>query len=848
MSLRNGTAGSLIRGLWLSVAIFGLVACESSRDKAARHLASALQLVEKGDGDRALVEFRNVFQLDPENIEARRDFADFLVTRGDLGGAYGQYQAVIDRAPGDQAALRGAAQVAARMNNWPEAGRQAGALLALLPQDPELVAIKLAADYAAAVSTGATEARDTLATQATAMLQTRPDDIYLHRVVIDAMAQKKDFAGARVACDAAIKLFPKDAALYALRVSLLAALDDKPGVEAALIDMDQRFADPGAGQALLRWYVSNRQIDKAEAWLRGKVGAEGNAGLAARVQLILFLKQFRSPEAALAEVEAALKVAPATAPDGAANGTANGTGGANPAGANPAGPNPAGPAITATGLRVLGASILFDQGKQDAGIAGMKAILDGATDADRATEEIRNVKVTLARMYLTTGDLVQSRALVEEVLKDEPGHVEGSKLKSGWLIDEDKTDDAVAVLRSALESAPRDAETMSLLAAAYGRAGNRDLQSDMLAQAVEASGKAPAESLRYANFLVGDQKYLPAETLLVDALRLDPANLDLLAAMGDLYIRMKDWPRAEGVAARLEDIGTPQSRNIADRLRPVILSQRDTVGAAVDYLRGLAQGSNDLRNQIALISAYLADGKVTEAKALAADILAKAPNDLQARFIMASVKGATGDGAGAIADFRALVTEDAKNAQGWIALIRQSAQVNGQPSVAPLIDEALSHLPDQPDLLLMKANILEANQDIDGAIAIYDLLYKQNSDDLVVANNMASLLSSYRSDQPSLDRAWAVARRLNGTQVPAFADTYGWLAHLRGQTTEALPYLETAAKGLDQDPMVHFHYAEALKAAGRADEAKAQYTRALELVPQDDPRAFVAAARKEVGN
>ncbi len=821
MKFRHGMAAALV-----SVALFGLSACENSKDKAARHLASALQLAEKGDNDRALVEFRNVFQLDPENIEARRDFAAFLLKRGDLAGAYAQFQSVIDRSPSDQEALRGAADTAARLGNWPEAARQSTALLALVPGDAPMQAIKIASDYAIAAGKGDSDGLDKAAAAAKTLAASQPQDIFLTRVLVDNFARNKDFDGALAVLDPALQATPEDMSLYGLKVSLLSAKGDKPGVEAALLDMDKRFADPAIGQMILRWYIGNGQIDQAEAWLKAKTAAPGDAGLQARVGLALFLKQFRTPDAALAEIDAALKLAP----EAPAAGTAA------PPAAKPGTPAP----VTANALRVLRASILFDQGKRDEAIAAMKDILAKATPSD----ETRMVKVTLARMLVTTGELVQSRALVEEVLAEDAGNVEASKLKSAWLIDEDKTDDAVALLRAALESAPRDAQTMTLLAAAYARAGNHALQSDMLAQAVEASGKAPAETLRYANFLVADQKFLPAESLLIDALRLAPDNLDLLAAMGDLYIRMKDWPRAEGVASRLGDIGTPAAQAMADRLKPAILAGRDNVGAAVDYLKGLAAGSDDMKTQIALISAYLGDGKTTEAKALADQILAKNPTDKAARFVMAAVKGATGDGAGAVADLRALATEDPKNPQVWVALIRQTAQAQGQPAADPVIDEALTQLPDQGDLLVMKAGVLERKQDIDGAIAIYDKLYTAASGNLVVANNLASLISSYKTDQPSLDRAWAVARRLNGTTVPAFADTYGWLAHLRGQTAEALPYLELAAKGLDQDPMVHFHYAEALKAAGQADAARAQYARVLELVPGDDTRAFVAAARE----
>jgi predicted Zn-dependent protease len=109
------------------------------------------------------------------------------------------------------------------------------------------------------------------------------------------------------------------------------------------------------------------------------------------------------------------------------------------------------------------------------------------------------------------------------------------------------------------------------------------------------------------------------------------------------------------------------------------------------------------------------------------------------------------------------------------------------------------------------------------------------------------MLASYKTDKASLDRAWVIARRLRGTNEPAFADTYGWVAQLRGNTDEAVPYLEAAAKALTTDPMVQFHLAEAYKAAGRAEDAKAQYAKVLALVAAGDSRAFVQTARKETG-
>jgi tetratricopeptide (TPR) repeat protein len=178
--------------------------------------------------------------------------------------------------------------------------------------------------------------------------------------------------------------------------------------------------------------------------------------------------------------------------------------------------------------------------------------------------------------------------------------------------------------------------------------------------------------------------------------------------------------------------------------------------------------------------------------------------------------------------------------------VRQLVQNDQRPDAEAALDEALTALPDSDELLQFKAGFLEQRLDAEGAIAIYQKLYARDSSNQILANNLASMLSSYRQDPESLDQAYNVARRLRGTNIPAFADTYGWIIHLRGNPTEALPYLEMAAQGLTQDPMVQFHLAEVYKALNRPEDARAQYDKVLAVVPAEDTRDFVQTARKAV--
>jgi Flp pilus assembly protein TadD len=151
-----------------------------------------------------------------------------------------------------------------------------------------------------------------------------------------------------------------------------------------------------------------------------------------------------------------------------------------------------------------------------------------------------------------------------------------------------------------------------------------------------------------------------------------------------------------------------------------------------------------------------------------------------------------------------------------------------------VLDTALETLPDRPSLLSIKAGFLEQENDFDGAIAIYEQLYELDSGNPVLANNLASLITTHKDDADSLARAANIARRLRGTEVPAFQDTYGWIAYRRDNFEEALEYLEPAAAGLPRDALVQYHLAMTYVALNQTDKARAQLEKALEIAG-DDP-------------
>ena len=65
------------------------------------------------------------------------------------------------------------------------------------------------------------------------------------------------------------------------------------------------------------------------------------------------------------------------------------------------------------------------------------------------------------------------------------------------------------------------------------------------------------------------------------------------------------------------------------------------------------------------------------------------------------------------------------------------------------------------------------------ALELYETLLKERPDNLVLVNNVASLISDHHTDSQSIDRAFALAFRLKDVGVPQFKDTLGWLYYLK---------------------------------------------------------------------
>jgi Tfp pilus assembly protein PilF len=818
--MRRTTAG-LAGTLLASVLV--LAGCDTAEERAEGHYARAMALAAEGDVERAGVEFRNVFRLDGGHTRARLAYARLLRDTGDPEGAIAQYLRLLDQDRQSLEGHRDLAALALEMQDFATAGTHAARATALDPADTVARGVKAAVDFRAGD-------REQAVALAEAVLAEDAASVPAHMVVIAARMAEGDHAGALARIDAGLAAVPGDEGLHLARLAALEQAGDMAGAGAELRRMAELFpANPGVTRALIQWHLREGDAAGAEAALRAAAARAAGTpeAVESNLAVVRFLLEVGGEAAARAELERLAAAGGDTLP-----------------------------------YRRALAGLDFAAGRSEAAIAALRALTAdpgvlAAAEADAAdADALRDVEVALAGMLAATGAEAESDALVAAVLAADRSHVEALKLRARRAVAQDRPEEAIRDLRTALAEAPGDPELMTIMAMAHEREGNRELMGERLARAVEASAQGPEESIRYARFLLGEGRPGPAEGVLVDALRRAPEHPDLLAALGTLHLERRDWPRVRQTAAILRGLDDPAAAEAAAALERASLEgegRRAETIAALEALADAEGGAEDdtaLAARIELVSAHVAAGDLAAAEAQVAALLADDPASVPGRMMQAGLAELAGAPEAAEAVYRALIAERPELAGPHGALFALLAGQGRLDAAEAAVDAGLAATGGDPDLAFAKAGLLEAAGDFEGAIAVYEALYAADTGNPVLANNLASLLATHRADAESLARAFAIARRLRDTEVPQFQDTYGWILVRRGDAAGALAYLEPAAAALAEDPLVQYHLAMAYDALGRGAEARGAFARAVALADSlgdsrvgASPLPQIAAAR-----
>ena len=402
----------------------------------------------------------------------------------------------------------------------------------------------------------------------------------------------------------------------------------------------------------------------------------------------------------------------------------------------------------------------------------------------------------LAHVMVLQGDLGAAASVLQDGLAKQPTD---PRLIAAWLevtAAHNAPADAVPILEAAHAASPANASFTVLLAGLY-------LQT-----------KQPDKALALANGL-------PADTPLQLGLRADAER-----ALGNTDEAVTLW---RALLAK-----TPQDTTLRRRIVGFLLADGHDAAAASLLQEGLGAYPDDPGLQADAVALAVRKDGLAAGLSRAEDFAAHAKSLpallLKGDLLMANRK--FGEAAAAYAQARTMAGAKPEDMESLV-LHQASALLSAGDAAGStkLLQDWQGAHPDSVAAMQMLAdNDIMAGR-LNDARTKLDAVLANNPNNSAALNNLAWILQQqgdYEKSRPLADRAYALA------PSPQAADTLGWALVKTGKAADALALLRQAAAGQPRDPTVQYHYAVALKQAGKTEEAKAVLTPALAAGPFKD--------------
>jgi tetratricopeptide (TPR) repeat protein len=783
-----------------------LAACDSPEERAAKHLARGEALLDQGQAEKARLEFRNALQLEPENIDARLQMARLFEAEGDLQRAVNNYQRVAesDRENVEARTKLGLIYLAA--GELVEAQRNTEEAIALAAEDPEALAAHSAVQYRLGNKAAARQS----ARKALAIDQ---NNISANLIMITSRADDGDLDGALDEVDILLDRIGDEPSLHIMKLRLLAVRQDDAAIEAQLIRMTEVYPDQAQYRdALIRMYMTRGDLEAAEDQLR-QAASGADAGPERRLAVAQFLLQTAGSDAARAELQRLI------AESGAEE------------------------AVT---YQLALSDLEVSQGDGEAARRILEEVIKGDVSQTAANRAI----IQMARLDYSTGNRDAALAGANAVLENDEENVDALMVRAAIAIDRYEPQEAISDLRRALAAEPRNVDVLLLEARAQERNGNPTLVGERLASATRIADFRPDIAMLYVRHLLSREQESAAESVLAESARRNPRNRMVLTALAELRLRLNNLVGAEQVAETLRSLG--DAEDAADQVMASILSQTGRVEESIDILEQVtAEDEENFGALATLVSSYVQTGASEKAVEFLEDIIERNPANIRALILRAELYLLTNEPAKAEAMLQRVVEAAPDEAIGYTVLNRFYTQTGNLVNAEAILQQGVDRIASSAGqgLRLALANLLEVKGDIDGAIAEYETLYELNPESLIVSNNLVSLLAEFReNDAEAIAFAKRVARRLRGSTVPHFLDTYGWVQFLAGDYQEALRSLRPAAEGLPNNPLVRYHVGRAYAALGQVEDARGHLEASLAIDPAFPKAASARAALAELGS
>ncbi|HEX3497900.1 MAG TPA: XrtA/PEP-CTERM system TPR-repeat protein PrsT [Stellaceae bacterium] len=425
------------------------------------------------------------------------------------------------------------------------------------------------------------------------------------------------------------------------------------------------------------------------------------------------------------------------------------------------------------------------------------------------------VENLLGAIALSAGNAAEARPHFEAALKLQPDFLPAQTNLGQLLLGERKFAEARGIFDAVLKGDAANQTALLAEAELSLAEGKKEDAVRWLEKARSGDANALEPRLRLVEAYIGLAAPGRAAAVAGELEKIAPDEPRAVAAIGAARLANNEIPAAIAAFDRLVKLTPEVSAAHLQRARAYYAAgDADTARVALERAAALDPGDAALAQLLIrlAIETYAAEPELAHLKELAA-----AKSDDPAYDLLAATFA---QGIGKMGDAEAAFAAGLAKRPGDPALVTRLAQIealrNPAKAAATLADWLQYH-PDVPTVRLVLADLLFGLQRYDEATAGYEAVLAAEPANLAATNNLAWLYA-LKKDARAVGTAEAAYRLAPDNQ--AVADTLGWILVESGENARGLAVLEKAAALPDAPLELRYHFAVALKNAGRIREAR----------------------------
>lgn len=443
-----------------------------------------------------------------------------------------------------------------------------------------------------------------------------------------------------------------------------------------------------------------------------------------------------------------------------------------------------------------------------------------------------------AAAELGLGQTDAARRTLEDGLKSFPGNPELTDNLARLLLRDRDVDRARALYRDAMAQNPQDVATVMRLARLELGLGRVEESKALVEQALELAPDSVDVRSTLATYYLTKGQPAVAKRILDEIQGVGQDDPVMLEAQGKVALAMGEVQAAKATLSRLVQLQAQSAE--AHYLLAQASAQLGEGDAAVQNLReALRIDPGHYGAQIVLARMYASNGAYDQAEAVLKRMRERFPQSADVFSAQGLLDLRQGDAKSAHESFQRAL-ELRPTSQDLIYDATSLFQLNEIDNGLASLRTWLRDHPDDLQVQLFLANTLLLRGKNDEAEAAFREVIRISPDHELGLNNLAWLLRD-RAPQEALAFAErAAALYPKSAQV---LDTLGTLKLNAGDPLKAAELLSQAALIEPANPVIQYHYAQALLGSNKPSEAKAVLTKLLDRQDlADDLKAAADAA------